>query len=71
MALAADPFAHLRWQSTARGWRALALLVCLLIGGSIAWARTVELDQFVTGEKAQVAALGEEMGEFLDIDIAL
>jgi uncharacterized membrane protein YjgN (DUF898 family) len=29
------------------------------------------LDQFVTGEKAQVAALGEEMGELLDIDIAL
>jgi adhesin transport system membrane fusion protein len=50
MALTADPFAHLRRQSSARGWRALALLVCLLIGGSIAWARTVELDQFVTAE---------------------
>ena len=29
------------------------------------------LDQFVAGEKSSVAALGEELGEFLDIDIAL
>ena len=29
------------------------------------------LDEFVAGEKANVAAVGEELGEFLDIDIAL
>jgi len=29
------------------------------------------LDAFVAGEKADVAAMGEEMGEFLDIDISL
>jgi uncharacterized membrane protein YjgN (DUF898 family) len=29
------------------------------------------LDEFVAGEQAHVAALGEELGEFLDIDIAL
>jgi uncharacterized membrane protein YjgN (DUF898 family) len=29
------------------------------------------LDEFVAGERAQVAAIGEELGEFLDIDLAL
>lgn len=29
------------------------------------------LDEFIAGEKASVAAVGEELGEFLDIDIAL
>src|SRR5262245_26768739 len=50
MAISADPFIHLRRQTSARGWRTLALLVCVLIGGLVVWGRTVSLDQFVTGE---------------------
>lgn len=50
MTAQADPFERLRRQSSARGWRTLAILVCILIGAAIAWGRTVQLDQFVTGE---------------------
>lgn len=50
MTAQADPFERIRQQSAARGWRTLAILVCLLIGAVIAWGRTVQLDQFVTGE---------------------
>jgi len=31
----------------------------------------MSLDQFVAGETTSVAAVGEELGEFLDIDISL
>jgi membrane fusion protein, adhesin transport system len=50
MTVASDPFEQLRRQSSARGWRTLALLICMLIGGLAFWARTVQLEQFVTGE---------------------
>jgi len=50
MAVLTDPFENLRRQSSARGWRTLALLICVLIGALIFWGRTVQLDQFVTGE---------------------
>jgi adhesin transport system membrane fusion protein len=50
MAVVTDPFDQLRRQSSARGWRTLALLACMLIGGAVVWGRTVQLDQFVTGE---------------------
>lgn len=50
MAELADPFDQVRRQSSGRGWRMLAILACALIGAAIVWARTVQLDQFVTGE---------------------
>jgi membrane fusion protein, adhesin transport system len=45
-----NPFDDLRRQTRSTAWRGLALLACVLLGASIVWARTVELDQFVTGE---------------------
>jgi membrane fusion protein, adhesin transport system len=50
MAIDADPFEKIRRESSAGGWRAFAILVCILVGGLIVWSRTVALDQFVTGE---------------------
>src|SRR5262245_13010968 len=50
MAVVSDPFDHLRRQSSGRGWRTLEMLVCVFIAALIFWGRTVQLDQFVSGE---------------------
>lgn len=52
------PFDELRQQTRAVSWRSFALLTCLLVASAIAWARTVQLDQFVTGE-GEIAPSGK------------